>query len=73
MMHKAQLSEGSRWRQWRLFLAGLFNVSMTVPRVCRFSAFFWDIHDYPEIKGGDGTPSHIYTYTCWYCGKAFEI
>ena len=25
-------------------------------------------HDYPVKNGGDGTPTHFYTYTCWACG-----
>lgn len=29
-------------------------------------------HDYHERNGGDGTPSHFYTYTCSYCGKQFS-
>ncbi len=62
-----------RWRKWRLFLVGLCNPWLAVPRVCTFSALFWDIHDYTVTKGGDGTPSHFYTYICWKCGKAFTI
>ena len=30
-------------------------------------------HDYHVKNGGDGTPTHFYTYTCWNCGKAFGI
>lgn len=41
--------------------------------VCWFSARYFDIHDYKESWGGDGTPSHFYTYTCWNCGKEFTI
>ena len=47
----------------------------SVPFVCAFSAkhLKWDIHDYHVRTGGDGTPSHFYTYTCWNCGKEFGI
>ena len=46
-----------------------------VPFVCEFSERHpnWDIHDYPVAAGGDGTPTHFYTYHCWNCGKAFGI
>jgi hypothetical protein len=40
---------------------------------CWFSARLWDIHDYPVRKGGDGFPSHFYTYTCHRCGRRFGI
>ena len=30
-------------------------------------------HDYPVKNGGDGTPAHFYTYTCWACGEKFGI
>ena len=30
-------------------------------------------HDYKVENGGDGTPSHFYTYTCSFCGKQFQI
>ena len=40
---------------------------------CWFSKKFWDIHDYHKRKGGDGTPTHFYTYTCWNCEKKFGI
>ena len=55
-----------------LLLRGLLGF-LTVPEVCEFSRCWWDIHDYTANKGGDGTPSHFYTYTCWSCGKKFEI
>lgn len=41
--------------------------------VCWFSKYFWDIHDYHVWKGGDGNPSHFYTYTCTRCNKEFTI
>lgn len=46
---------------------------MWIRFTCWFSKKFWDIHDYPTNSGGDGTPSHFYTYTCWNCGKKFGI
>ncbi len=30
-------------------------------------------HDYPIDRGGNGFPEHFHSYTCWYCGKTFEI
>lgn len=41
--------------------------------ICWFSNKFFDIHDYPINKGGDGTPSHFYVYKCSKCGKSFII
>lgn len=40
---------------------------------CWFSRRFFDVHDYKKSKGGDGVPSHFYTYKCWKCGKEFRI
>lgn len=59
-------------RSW-LFLRGIFNPWIRVPDVCVFSALWWDIHDYPVSKGGDGMPSHFYQYTCWKCHHLFTI
>lgn len=41
--------------------------------ICWFSDKFFDIHDYFECKGGDGTPSHFYFYKCPACSKRFTI
>ena len=41
--------------------------------LCEFSKKYFDIHDYPKDKGGDGVPTHMYTYTCPNCGKEFGI
>ena len=41
--------------------------------VCWFSRKFFNIHDYPRSYGGDGYPSHFYTYRCWNCGRKFGI
>jgi len=41
--------------------------------ICWFSAKFWDVHDYHWEKGGDGQPSHFYTYVCPECDKHFMI
>ena len=30
-------------------------------------------HDYSVRNGGDGTPSHFYTYVCHACGEKFGI
>jgi hypothetical protein len=64
---------------WRgtLYRIGLYLQGLTpwiaVPRVCEFSMLWWDIHDYPTHKGGDGTPAHFTTYTCWGCLKRFTL
>jgi len=44
-----------------------------VPDICSMSIGDKDYHDYKVEKGGDGTPSHFFTYTCWNCGKKFII
>lgn len=41
--------------------------------VCEFSRKYFDVHDYPIDKGGDGIPSHFHVYTCQHCGKSFSI
>jgi hypothetical protein len=41
--------------------------------VCRASVWPFEFHDYHEIKGGDGHPSHFHTYTCHKCGRKFSI
>jgi hypothetical protein len=41
--------------------------------ICWFSRLFFDIHDYHTEKGGDGFPSHFYSYTCHNCGAEFTI
>jgi len=41
--------------------------------ICWFSEKFFDIHDYPENKGGDGYPRHFSSYNCTKCGKEFTI
>lgn len=40
---------------------------------CWFSRKLWDVHDYPKHKGGDGIPTHFFTYKCSKCGKQFSI
>lgn len=46
----------------------------TIPHICLFhQKYKLDFHDYPIDKGGDGIPSHFYTYKCSYCGKEFTI
>lgn len=52
---------------------GLDIGTRNIKFVCWFSRRFWDIHDYFVHAGGDGSPSHFYTYTCWHCGKRFGI
>ena len=41
--------------------------------ICWFSKRFWDVHDYPVNKGGDGAPNHFHEYECHNCGKKFTI
>lgn len=41
--------------------------------ICWFSKKYWDIHDYYKSSGGDGIPTHFYTYTCSKCLKEFSI
>lgn len=55
--------------KWLRLILGLASIS----EICETSKGKYDFHDYHEHKGGDGTPSHFYTYTCWNCGKRFEI
>ncbi len=43
------------------------------PAVCWFSLRFFNVHDYPARKGGDGQPTHFYTYHCTRCGSDFII
>ena len=52
-------------------IMGLGNI--TDGSICWFSKKFFDIHDYPTHKGGDGTPSHFCFYTCPACNKRFRI
>jgi len=40
---------------------------------CEISRSLWDVHDYGENTGGDGTPSHFHLYECPKCGKKFSI
>jgi len=41
--------------------------------ICWFSRRWFDVHDYPAVKGGDGYPCHFSTYTCPMCGVTFVI
>lgn len=40
---------------------------------CWFSNKFFDKHDYPISKGGDGYPAHFHEYECYCCHKKFYI
>ena len=55
-------------KRWLLIFSMAFGHDLTIDEVCRY-----DLHDYPRNRGGDGHPSHFYTYTCWNCGKEFGI
>lgn len=46
---------------------------MMIKFICWFSQRFFDIHDYPARKGGDGIPTHWHKYRCWNCKKEFTI
>lgn len=65
---ECHLPESGFLRWFRLF----FGLSQ-VPEICEASKGDRDYHDYQVNKGGDGTPSHFHTYTCWNCGKRFGI
>lgn len=41
--------------------------------ICWFSRKFYDVHDYPLDKGGNGHPWHFYKYECPNCGAKFGI
>jgi hypothetical protein len=56
---------------WTKFLTGKLKVADG--SLCEFSKRFWDLHDYPRSKGGDGIPDHYTTYECPYCKKLFTI
>lgn len=45
---------------------------MSVPKLCKYTDIV-DGHDYQRNKGGDGTPTHFYEYTCWNCGHKYYI
>jgi hypothetical protein len=54
-----------------LFITPFIDIHISL--ICWFSNNFWDIHDYPVQRGGDGFPSHFFQYQCWHCGKEFGI
>ena len=54
------------------FLKCIFGWA-SIPDICEFSEKYYDIHDYPIHKGGDGHPQHFYVYTCHNCGEVFQI
>ena len=45
---------------------------MKVPELCQYTDII-DAHDYQRHKGGDGTPTHFWEYTCWNCGHKYSI
>lgn len=45
----------------------------SIDDICWFSENYYDIHDYKLDSGGDGTPTHLYEYKCWNCGKKYTI
>jgi hypothetical protein len=56
---------------WAKYFCGLLSIANG--STCEFSRRHFDVHDYHKDKGGDGYPSHFYTYKCPKCGKEFEI
>lgn len=56
---------------WLSWLIG--NLSVHDGSLCEFSRRYWDIHDYPADKGGNGHPHHLIIYRCPNCGKDFMI
>jgi hypothetical protein len=60
-----------RLLDWLRVLFGLHSVRDG--STCRLSREIRNVHDYPEHKGGDGTPSHFYTYKCSRCGQEFTV
>lgn len=54
-----------------LFITPFINVHISL--ICWFSVNFWDIHDYPVERGGNGVPCHFFKYECWHCRKKFGI
>jgi hypothetical protein len=50
-----------------------FSSSIWRGSTCWFSKWFWDIHDYPVNKGGNGSPLVDTTHTCPRCGKVFTF
>ena len=63
----------------KLFLRVFFGVYFPffgypkIEDICEFSGKFWDLHDYPEYRGGDGHVAHFCVYICHCCGKKFQI
>lgn len=56
---------------WAKFLTGKLTIHKG--ELCEFSKRFWDIHDYPLNKGGNGIKNDNITYICPYCNKAFKL
>ena len=56
---------------WAKFILG--RLTIYKGELCEFSKRYFDIHDYPRSKGGDGIPDHFKTYRCPYCKKEFKI
>jgi hypothetical protein len=68
-MVEYKLIKMNRLLRWIRLTLGISQV----PEVCEASSGENDYHDYPINKGGDGGPLHFHKYTCWNCGKRFEI
>lgn len=41
--------------------------------ICWFSKNYWNVHDFPKDKGGNGYPDYFITYTCSKCSKKYTI
>lgn len=55
------------------FILLAVQVPFSLAARCDFSRRFFDVHDYPTSRGGDGTPSHFHVYTCHRCRAKFQI
>lgn len=54
-------------------LHNIFKIYLPIKWICWFSSKYFDIHDYPKELGGDGCPTHFYTYNCYNCNRKFSI
>lgn len=68
-----RLPKNKKQKLWWIIKGFLGFSSVHDGSTCWFSYNYFDVHDYPESKGGDGTPSHFYTYTCPRCNTPFSI
>ncbi len=58
---------------WYAIICPLGFGSIHNGSICWFSKKFFDVHDRPKKKGGDGHPNRFSRYICSNCGKEFSI